>query len=209
MFSGSHTLGPEPRHGLIPSLLLQLRLEATQFLRQSLSGSRRILLSSEVAVNMIDPASAIALATAAFSGIKRAVSAGKEISELGKDLSNFGRAVSDLDYMGNKAKDPPLWKKVSPGFDTSAIEIWAAQQKAKEMREELREHISLYYGPSAWKSIVNIEAEQRRLQKEAVYRRQERIDNIFNWGVGIGLVLGGLAVFGSFIYFMGKYRGTW
>jgi len=76
---------------------------------------------------MIDPATAIALATTAYSGIKRAVAAGKEISELGKDLSAFGKAVSDLDYLGGKAKDPPLWKKVSPGFDTSAVEIWAAQ----------------------------------------------------------------------------------
>jgi hypothetical protein len=121
---------------------------------------------------MIDPASAIAIATTAFSGIKKAVAAGKEISELGKDISSFGRAVSDLDYMGNKAKDPPLWKRLDPKFDTSAIEIWAAQQKAKEMREELRQHISLYYGPSAWDSIVAIEAEQRKMQKEAVYRRQ-------------------------------------
>ena len=158
---------------------------------------------------MIDPATAIALATTAFSGIKKAVSAGKEISELGKDLSNFGKAVSDLDYLGSKAKDPPLWKKVSPGFDTSAVEIWAAQQRAKEMREELREYISLYYGPSAWESIVNIEAEQRRMQKEAVYRRQEKIDNIINWVVGIGIVLVGFALFGAIIYFIGKTRGTW
>ena len=60
---------------------------------------------------MIEPASAIALATAAFSGTKRAVSA-EEISELGKDLSSFGKAISDLDYLGNKAKDPPLWKRL-------------------------------------------------------------------------------------------------
>ena len=158
---------------------------------------------------MIDPATAIALATTAFSGIKKAVSAGKEISELGKDLSNFGKAVSDLDYLGSKAKDPPLWKKVSPGFDTSAVEIWAAQQKAKEMREELREYISLYYGPSAWESIVNIEAEQRRMQKEAVYRRQEKIDNIINWVVGISIVLFGFVLFGGIIYFVGKARGQW
>ena len=57
---------------------------------------------------MIDPASAIAACTLAFNGIKKAVSVGKEISELGKDLSTFGKAVSDLDYLGNKAKDPPL-----------------------------------------------------------------------------------------------------
>lgn len=158
---------------------------------------------------MIDPASAIALATTAFTGIKKAVAAGKEISQLGKDISQFGKAVSDLDYLGNKAKDPPLWKKVSPNFDTSAIEIWAAQQKAREMREELKSHISLYYGPSAWESIVQIEAEQRKMQKEMVYRRQEKIDNIINWTVGIGIVLFGLVLFGGIIYFIGKQRGTW
>ena len=158
---------------------------------------------------MIDPATAIALATTAFSGIKKAVSAGKEISELGKDLSNFGKAVSDLDYLGGKAKDPPLWKKVSPGFDASAVEIWAAQQRAKEMREELREYISLYYGPSAWESIVNIEAEQRRMQKEAVYRRQEKIDNLINWVVGIAIVLFGFVLFAGIIYFVGKAKGQW
>ena len=158
---------------------------------------------------MIDPASAIAIATTAISGIKKAVAAGKEISELGKDISSFGRAVSDLDYMGNKAKDPPLWKRLDPKFGTSAIEIWAAQQKAKEMREELRQHISLYYGPSAWDSIVAIEAEQRKMQKEAVYRRQEKIDNLINWCIGIVMVLTGFIIFGAIIYFIGKHRGTW
>ena len=158
---------------------------------------------------MIDPASAIAIATTAFSGIKKAVAAGKEISELGKDISSFGRAVSDLDYMGNKAKDPPLWKRLDPKFDTSAIEIWAAQQKAKEMREELRQHISLYYGPSAWDSIVAIEAEQRKMQKEAVYRRQEKIDNLINVSIGVVMILTGFILFAAIIYFIGKHRGTW
>jgi hypothetical protein len=158
---------------------------------------------------MIDPATAIALATTAFSGIKKAVSAGREISELGKDISAFGKAVSDLDYLGKKAKDPPLWKKFNPKFDTSAVEIWAAQQKAKEMRDELRSYISLYYGPSAWESIVQIEAEQRRLQKEAVYRRQEKIDNLINWTVGIFILLTGLVLFAAIIYFIGKHRGNW
>lgn len=158
---------------------------------------------------MIDPASAIALATTAFTGIKKAVAAGKEISQLGKDISSFGKAVSDLNYMSDKAKDPPLWKKINPNFDTSAIEIWAAQQKAKEMREELKSYISLYYGPSAWDSIVAIEAEQRKQQKEMVYRRQEKIENIINWVVGIIIVLIGFVLFGAIIYFVGKARGQW
>ena len=111
--------------------------------------------------------------------------------------------------MGAKAKDPPLWRKLDPKFDTSAIEIWAHQQRAKEMREELREYISLYYGPSAWETIVQIEAEQRRMQKEAVYRRQEKIDNLINWVLGTAIVLFGFALFGAMIYFIGKQRGSW
>ena len=77
------------------------------------------------------------------------------------------------------------------------------------MREELRQHISLYYGPSAWESIVQIEAEQRRMQKEAVYRRQEKIDNLINVTIGIVMVLTGFIIFGAVIYFIGKHRGTW
>ena len=77
------------------------------------------------------------------------------------------------------------------------------------MREELKSYISLYYGPSAWKSIVAIEAEQRKLQKEAVYKRQERIDNLINWVVGGIIILGGFVLFGAMIYFIGKARGQW
>ena len=53
---------------------------------------------------MIDPASAIAACTLAFNGIKKAVSVGKEISELGKDLSTFGKAVSDLTILAQRRK---------------------------------------------------------------------------------------------------------
>jgi len=158
---------------------------------------------------MIDPATAIGMATVAFNGIKKAVAVGKEISELSGDLSQFGKAISDLNYLGDKAKDPPLWKKLDPKFDTTAIEIWAAQQKAEQMREELRSYISLYYGPSAWERIVQIEAEQRKMQKEAVYRRQEKIDNLINWVIGIVITLVSIGGVALFIYFAGRAQGKW
>ena len=158
---------------------------------------------------MIDPATAIGMATVAFNGIKKAVAVGKEISELSGDLSQFGNAISDLNYLGDKAKDPPLWKKLDPKFDTTAIEIWAAQQKAEEMRNELRSYISLYYGPSAWERIVQIEAEQRKMQKEAVYRRQEKIDNLINTIIVIGLSFVSIIAVVAFIYLMGRAKGKW
>ena len=47
------------------------------------------------------------------------------------------------------------------------------------------------------------------MQKEAVYRRQEKIDNLINVTIGIVMVLTGFIIFGAIIYFIGKHRGTW
>ena len=68
------------------------------------------------------------------------------------------------------------------------------------MREELRSHISLFYGPSAWKEIVNIEAQMRKDRKEAVYRREERKELIIAWCVGITLFAIGFGILGLFVW---------
>lgn len=41
--------------------------------------------------------------------------------------------------------------------------------------------------------------------EEAVYRRQEKIDNLINWTVGIFILLIRLVLFAAIIYFIGKH----
>jgi hypothetical protein len=92
---------------------------------------------------------------------------------------------------------------------SNALEIWSQKQKLKEMREELRSHISFVYGPSAWDEIVRIEAQQRKEQRQAVYDKQEAIDNLINIAV-IGLVV--LAGIGGIIvtmYLVSAKQGKW
>ena len=116
--------------------------------------------------SMIDPVTAIGMATAAYNGIKKAVETGKEISDMGTQLGQWATAVSDLDYSTNKLENPPMFKKVLGGnLQQQALEAWAHKRKAQEMREELRQYISLYYGPSAWDEIVRIEADMRKARK--------------------------------------------
>jgi hypothetical protein len=157
---------------------------------------------------MIDPFTAMAAATAAFNGIKKAVAVGKDISSMGSTLSSWSKAVSDLDFLEQKAQKPPMYKMFSD-TQSNALEIWSQKQKLKEMREELRSHISFVYGPSAWDEIVRIEAQQRKEQRQAVYDKQEAIDNLINIAV-IGLVV--LAGVGSVIlamYLVGAKQGKW
>ena len=156
----------------------------------------------------MDPFTAMAAATSAYKGIKKAIEVGKEISSMGNTLSSWSKAVSDLDFLDQKAQKPPMYKMFSD-TQSNALEIWAHKQKLKEMREELRSHISFVYGPSAWDEIVRIEAQQRKEQRQAVYDKQEAIDNLIN-AVVIGLII--LAGVGSVIlamYLVGAKQGKW
>jgi hypothetical protein len=107
-----------------------------------------------------------------------------------------------------KAKNPPMYKMFSD-TQSNALEIWSQKQKLKEMREELKSHISWTYGPSAWEEIVRIEAQQRKEQRELVYKKQEFIDNCINWAVGIAVALAGVGALIIAMYFLGVKQGKW
>ena len=157
---------------------------------------------------MIDPFTAMATATAAFNGIKKAISVGKEISSMGGTLSSWSKAISDLDFLEEKAKKPPLYKMFT-NTQSDALDIWSKKQKLKEMRTELQEYISFVYGPSAWREIVAIEAQQRKAQREAVYAKQEQFDKIVNSIIIAVILAAGGALAGGLVWYIGAAQGKW
>ena len=157
---------------------------------------------------MIDPITAFSAASAAFSGLKKAIAVGKDLTSMGSQLSSWSKAVADIDFLEQKSKKPPLYKIFSD-TQSHALEIWTKKQKLKEMREELRAHISWTYGPAAWNEIVAIEAEQRKAQRDAVYAKEELRQKIIDITIGV-LILGtAVVLLVIVIYFLGKGRGKW
>jgi len=156
----------------------------------------------------MDPFTAMAAATAAFKGIKKAVEVGKDISSIGGTLSTWSKAVSDMDFLDEKAKKPPMYKMFTNN-QADALDIWTKKQKLKEMRTELREYISFVYGPSAWKEIVKIEAEQRKAQRDAVYAKQEFIDNCINGVLITLMILAGVGASIALLYMIGAKQDRW
>ncbi len=158
---------------------------------------------------MIDPISAIGMATAAFNGIKSAINTGKDIQSMAGQLGQWGKALSDLDYAHNKAEKPPWYKALGGGIEANAMEVWAHKQKAKEMREELRQYISALYGPSAWSEIVAMEVEMRKQQRDAVYAAVERKEKIIAWILGSIIVAVAVAIFVASVWLLGSQQGKW
>jgi len=149
---------------------------------------------------MIDPVTAIGLATTAYNGIKSAIATGREIQDMGSQLGQWAKAISDLDYAHQKAEKPPWYKALGGGVQANAMEVWMHKKKAQDMREELRSYISLYYGPSAWDEIVSIEAQMRKEQKEEIYRKEELKQTIMEWTLGIFAFVFGMGIFALIIW---------
>ncbi len=160
---------------------------------------------------MIDPISAIGMATAAYRGIKSAIDTGKELHDMAGTLSQWSTAMSDLDFSHKQAQNPPMFKKLfgASQIEQNALEIWGHKQKAKEMREEMKTHISFYYGPSAWDEIVRIEGQMRKERAREVYAAEERKQLIIEWIVGLTAAgIGGGILFGI-IWVIGRANGAW
>ena len=156
----------------------------------------------------MDPVTCIAAAGAAYKGIKKAVDFGKSVHEMSGTISQFAKAASDLDFLEKKSQKPPLYKMFSDN-EANALEIWSQKQRLAEYREDLRNHISWHYGPSAWKAIVKIEGEQRKRQQELVYKKQEFIDKCISLAVGTALLLAGFGSLIAILFFLGVKHGKW
>jgi len=136
---------------------------------------------------MIDPVSAITIATSAFSALKKGMQIGKDLEGMATDLSRWAGAMSDLDFCDRKNQNPSVFQILGGGVESDAMAIFAAKKKRDAMRAELKDYISVVYGPSHWEELLRIEAEIRVQRRDNEYRRLEIVQSIKEWTAGIAL----------------------
>lgn len=152
----------------------------------------------------MDPITIMAGASAAFGALKKGIQMGKDLHQMSGQLSQWAGAMSDLTHMEQKAKNPPWWKAIGGSVEQEAIQVFSASKKAKEMRQELKNHISFVYGPSAWEELVRTEAKIRKQKQAQEYRQAEIKEAIITWSVSIFLLVVGS---GSLFYIVWLLKG--
>jgi len=175
---------------------------------------------------MIDPVSALALATAAFNGIKKAVEIGREVSDVYSQLSSWAGHMSDLQECISQSekvqKKPGLFDKIgfSKSATSEAFDMLVAKQKVKEMEEEIR-HMFLYgdlnhLGMDGLRDFYQMRRKIKEDREKMIYEqaraRKAFFDNIKLFTI-IGFVL---AIAAAILWFtfdwvidMGKAAGKW
>ena len=74
---------------------------------------------------MIDPVTAIGLATTAFNTLKKGIAVGKDLQDMGSQLTQWAGAISDLDFAERQNAKPPWYKTLGGGVQAEAMEIFA------------------------------------------------------------------------------------
>ena len=157
---------------------------------------------------MIDPITAVGMATSAFNAIKKGIAVGRDIQDMSGQLSQWGKAFSDFSYAEDRAQNPP-WYSFKGSDNETAIQIFAQKKKMEQMRTEIKNFISFHYGPSAWEEVLYIEAQMRKQRKEELYRKEEIKRKIIEWIVGILVATLGVFVMGFMLWLIGKDQGSW
>ena len=136
---------------------------------------------------MIEIGLAISTASSAFNMLKKGMQAGRDLQDMSSQLSQWAGAMSDLDFLENKNKNPSVFQILGGGVESNAMELFAARKRANAMRAELKDYISVVFGPSHWEELLQIEADIRKQKRENEYKRLEMIQSIKEWTAGITL----------------------
>ena len=155
---------------------------------------------------MIDPLTALSIASTAVSQIRQLLSAGQDASAA---LSKFAGAVSDINYAAEKAKNPSVWKSLTGSPEAEAIEIFTAQKRVQEMRADIETMLGYVYGEKGLTEYKEILRNVKKQRQDTVYRRQEIKEALILWTVGSLAVLAGVAGLAAVIYFLGVQQGKW
>ena len=154
---------------------------------------------------MIEIVAAVSAASTAFNSIKKGFAMGREIESMAGDLSRWMGAVSDIKKADEYNKKPPLYKKLfaSGSVEEEAMEIFMAKKKAEDMRNQLKQIITLTRGMSAWEELLRTEGEIRKKRQKLIYDQKERQRKLIE-GILIAflILLVGSAVVGLIYLYM-------
>ena len=143
---------------------------------------------------MLDPVSALAIATSAYKVLKKGIDMGRELEDMGGQLGTWFKAVSDVKNAEEEAKDPPLFKKLifSGSVEQEAMQALIARKKIEQQEKELRELIVWRWGVEEYTAMMRDRARIKDTRERAMLNQRRKmrklIQNVLTVTVLLGLV---------------------
>lgn len=139
---------------------------------------------------MLDPVSAMAIATSAYNVLKKGIEVGRELEDMGGQLGTWFGAIADVKAADEEAADPPLFRKMfaKSSVEQEAIENLMRRKKIEQQERELREMIVYRFGVDAYRDMIKDRNSIRDARKRAVDARARKIKKLILNAVAIALI---------------------
>ena len=124
---------------------------------------------------MIDPVTAIAGATKAFTLVKAMVEAGKSAEDTMMQIGRWYGHASDVMYAEKKVKNVNPFRRVvfSGSVQQEAMQAFAAKKKMEAQQKELLSIIGMVYGKEGLQEFRDMRKQIARERADTIYRQQE------------------------------------
>ena len=124
---------------------------------------------------MIDPVTAIAGATKAFTMVKAMVEAGKSAEDTMMQIGKWYGHASDVMYAEKKVRNVNPFRRVvfSGSVQQEAMQAFAAKKKMEAQQKELLSIIGMVYGKEGLQEFRDMRKQIARERADTIYRQQE------------------------------------
>ena len=128
---------------------------------------------------MIDPVSALAIATSAYKAIKKGIEMGRELEDMGGQLGTWFGAISDVKNAEEEAKDPPLFKKLiaKGSVEQEAMRALFARKKIEQQEKDLRELIVWRWGTEEYTAMMRDRVKIKDTRARALQAQRRKMRN--------------------------------
>ena len=150
---------------------------------------------------MLDPVSALAIATSAFNVIRKGIEMGRELEDMAGQLGTWFGAVSDVKSAEEEAKDPPLFKKLisSGSVEQEALQALVARKKIEQQEKELRELIVWRWGTEEYTAMMRDRARIKDTRAKAIQNQRRKMRKFIANILTIGAILALIGIIVAFI----------
>ena len=139
---------------------------------------------------MIDPITAFTAASAAFSGVKKLVQAGRELEDISGQLGAWYGAVADISKAESQRKNPTFLDKMSHGTESieqEAMDIVVRKKTLVEKEKEIKFMLDMRFGYGTYDEMLTMRKQIRKDRENQVYKAMEAKRQIANNMVILGL----------------------
>tara|TARA_R110000796_G_scaffold126789_1_gene241758 strand:+ start:2992 stop:3465 length:474 start_codon:yes stop_codon:yes gene_type:complete len=151
---------------------------------------------------MIDPISAFAVASAAYSGIKKVIGHAQDLESISKQLGSWYGACSDINRAEQQRKNPTFFERATQGqsIEEEALQILIHKKTLKERELEIAAMLNMRFGWGTYDEMLEMRREIRAEREKTVFAQDEAKRQIQNNLAILGLSILIIGILGGGMY---------